>query len=460
MGIEQRTDFSPTPQHTDRFTRRRGGTSLAQRFGRVITVVEVGEETRATFLPSGRHVIDAQQRLIREASDHSYHQTYAFDGDKLGDEFIALWQGKHRADPTVRQHLLVDNGVAFWNANGTVRDDKVRQQRDATFDQLNGLEEEGAATVRVTNWFHLWNFLRSNPFHRDHKKITTADGEKAVVGSVNTVEHHRQWLDAGVLLEGPVARIIEQDVENTLAATQRWGHVFKAKDVRDYFRRGYWKEALKEPDQFLEDLLGSIVRNPQRRGSKTIIRSPNGDEMQVVTDSFFRHYREATRASYGLVEEARRGDVVDVISPYPGLVELTQRMMTAARKHKAEVNLHIPANNNYMLYNPTRAHSPVARKILEANVALWKWRLKRAGVHIYEFEGDEVNQGMTHFKSVSLRKRNGEQKVLIGSMNLSMGLFSGFNREIGVLLTQHHKEFMDEYNAFMNMVKKQSRRTF
>ena len=431
-----------------------------RRFGRIREDVYVDMPTTATFLPSGRAVMEAQKNLIIHAEDHSYHQTYSFDMDRVGQEFMDAWRDKHEKDPQVKQHILVDNSIAWWNANGTVsRVKDARQLHDETFVQLNHLEEEGIATVRITNWFHLQNILHSNPFHRDHKKITSADGKKAIVGSVNTGAHHDMWLDGGVLLEGPAAKVVEEDVENTLAETSRWTHVFKASDVWDYFKRGYWKDAISQPDKFKDDLLGSIVRNPQRRGSRVIIHGPDNDQIVVATDSYFRPYREATRLAQELHQQATTGDVLDVTSPYPGMMIETGELMRAA-KRGAEVNLHMPAKNNYSLYNPRRMANPFVRKILEANLALWKLRLKVAGVHVYEYEGDAITRGMIHFKSVSLRKKDGMQKVLIGSMNLSMGLGSGSNREIGVLLTNHHKEFSQEYNAFMDMVKKQSQKIF
>lgn len=446
------TPLSPLSQKTKNWWQKR--------FGRIIGHVSVDTETTATFLPTGRAVIDAQKKLISEATSHSYHQTYSLDLDRVGQEFLHTLREKKQQSPTVQQHILVDNSIAWWNANGTVaRHDDAQKQKDETFQELNRLEEEGTAVVRVTNWFHFWNLLHSNPFHRDHKKITTADGKKAIIGSVNTGVHHDTWLDAGVLLEGPTAKVIEHDIEDTLTETNRWVHAYKADSIKDYIRRGYWKEVVTDPDKFKDDLIGSLVRNPQRRGRRTIIHSPSGDEIHVGTDSFYRPYREATRMAYELLHEAQKGDTVDITSPYPGMMILTNKMILAARKKGVEVNLHMPSNNNYVLYNPRREQHPVMRKLLEINLALWKKRLKHAGITIYEYEGDNISQGMIHFKSVSLRKADGRQKVLIGSMNLSMGPLSGSNREIGVLLSEHHRQFMDEYNAFIRKVKTNSKKS-
>ncbi len=449
MVAEMKSSNSGAEKHVHVSPLLRARRLIRKTFGRVEEHITVDRDTQLTLLTSGRQVFDEAKKLIQTATHHSNLQSYSYDMDPVGYEFVDTFRQTKRENPSVEQNVVIDNSTRWWNHNGFINQKKeARERHDETFRELNKLTHEGVINGWITNWFHIFHRGSSSPFFRDHKKIITADGERAIVTTANIGIHHVEWRDIGVRLDGPAARVVEDDVWHTIAAARKWHRVHDTGSITEYLRE-HGKEISSDPESALYDLVGAVVRNPSRRGRKIVVHEPSGNEIQVVTDgSYF--YLEATRAAHQMIDTAEKGDRVSVMSPYPGLVTLTRRMLRAAKKG-ALVDLYIPHKNTYSLYNPKKIKFGPLRAVAEAYVATWKKLLKQSGVTIYEYTG---NGGMNHAKAVSVSKKNGDQEVLIGSMNLNMGPLAGLNREMGVVTND--RKFGNEFSTFLEEIRAQS----
>lgn len=419
------------------------------KFGRVVEHVATHADTKLTLLTSGRQVITEAERLVGSARHHANVQFYSFDMDTIGHEVVDRFRQAKKTNPDVEINVVVDNSTYWWNYYGVVgRKKEARERRDETFKEIDALTDEGVINGWVTNWFYILHRGSSSPFFRDHKKIVTADSERALVTSANIGEHHVRWRDIGVLLEGPAAKVIEDDTWHTIATAKRWRRVHETESIYDYLKQ-HGKDITHDPESALYDLVGAVVRNPSRRGRKIIVHEPSGNEIQVVTDgSYF--YLEATRAASQMIHAAAKGDRVSVMTPYPGLVTMTGQMMRAAKKG-VQVDLYIPGNNNYHLYNPENIRFAPFRILAKGYQHIWKKLLKQAGITVYAYA---ENSGMNHAKAVSVAKANGDTQVLIGSMNLNVGLFSGLNREIGIVTD--NKQLAADFEVFLQEIREQS----
>jgi phosphatidylserine/phosphatidylglycerophosphate/cardiolipin synthase-like enzyme len=446
----------PIPHREITYGNPRKVNPLRRRFGRIQEDIYPTESTKLSILPSGRAVLDATKNLITTARHHTYTQTYTIDADLAGVEIFQTFKEASRAKPDVKFGLLVDHIIAMVNSHGVVgkNNTPATEKKEATFRALNDLNDNGHAQVVVTNDFNFWK-LENNPPHRDHKKATTADGQRAIVGSANIGEHHLEWVDGGIYLEGPAAAVVEDDVASTFAHASGLKNVLQTRTPQEFFKRHRGLPTGK-------DILGSIVRNPQTRGRRVIIHEPNGEKIHVLTDSFwgkmlfFPGYQEATSEGFSMVENAPKGAKVDIFTPYPGIYSLTN-YMAKARKKGVEVTLHIPSNNNIPLYNPNvlrQTKGDFLRKPVEWQLKAWKARMKRLGIQLVEFDGDDVSRGMIHLKAIRVQNPDGTGSLLIGSPNFGRGLIAHHNREIAVKV--ENAKTLGEFDEFMATINSQS----
>ncbi len=440
--LEVSSEISAKPREHNWFQRR---------LGRIQLNVYPSEVTEKKILPGGRAVLDKTKELITTAQHHSYTQSYSIDADVAGVEVFQTFQQASKAKPNVKFGLLVDNIISVNNVHGSPlfgRNQEAWQQREDTFHALDDLNSNGHAQVVVTNDFNIWNLVRSNPLYRDHEKVATADGERAIVSSANIGQHHLDWLDGGIYLQGPIAGYIESLVANTFARARELKAVFRTRNPEEFFRRHGLPSG--------KDVLGSVVRNPQTRGKSVTFHEPTGEKVKLLTDSFWPWYQEATNEGFAMVAKAKPGAKVDIYTPYPGIYSLTHQMLKA-RKHDVEVTLHIPKNNNTPTYNPSLLRRPL-RAPFEAQMKVWKNRLKKHGIHLVEFDGDKVSQGMAHLKAVRVKNPDNTGTLLIGSMNLGKGLITHWNREMGVEV--EGPAVLAEFDKFAGFIGQQSTQVF
>ena len=412
---------------------------------RIVQHVYADTNSTFTFIPSGREALTTAEHMVAGAQNYSISQFYSYDMDAIGHEYADNLRATHQARPAVSQNLIVDGSIAMWNHNGAIHRKNVRQMKDEAYREINHMVDNGDISGWVTNWFHILKSFRgsSNPIHRDHKKIVTVDGQEALLTSANIGEHHTHWGDIGVKIDGPVTRVLEEDQLHTISTAKRWKRVHGTESLTEYGQE-YGREVFKDPKEALFDLLGAFIRNPSRRGRKVIVHEPQG-ETQIVSDSV-PFFREATRAAFGMIKEAKKGDTLHVGTPYPGLFVLAGHLMAASLFRHADVTLHIPHNNNYALYNAKKAPFPFKPFVALGNAA-WKGVLKASGVKVSEYNGNHDSHGMNHAKFVSLEKADGNQKIWLGSSNLSIGPVTGFNREIAAIIS--NKEFSTAFNRYV-----------
>lgn len=438
----------------------------------VVMLNQAGEHSQRKeprMLRSGKEVIDTMVDLIHQAKHSIDLQYYSFEADETGLRVLgALTQAK-KANPQLRIRILVDNSVEYLhNGERVGASEDARARRDKTNELLMQLRDEGILNeVAVTNRFSLKNrainalHLYSNVLHRDHKKLFLIDARdvqdhpdadpKAIVGSANVNHFHEYlWKDGGRLFEDrDVVAAIAEDFEYSAHHAEKWRRIYEVENPSEYVNRFGILSLLRHPG----DIYGAVVRNAERKGRRTVVRKdPEGRkerDVVVATDSFWPKWlifgrRAATEESVGLLRQAKPGETVVAISPYPGFLSFSRNLIRAS-KRGVDVRLVIPKKNNHVLYNHRKIDEfefphaiPVwvqerLRQGAHANLTRWEKRLLSHGVHVYEYTAEQEGMDdMIHFKGMQLVRRDGTTRSINGSLNYSKGPISGMNREIVV----------------------------
>jgi cardiolipin synthase len=146
---------------------------------------------RVTVLKDGRETYAAMERTIASAEHHLHLLFYTFEPDATGRRFRDLLAERARSGLRVR--LLLDAMGSFRTRNSFLRP----------------IEEAGG---EVAFFAPMKFFRRSLSFNfRNHRKILVADGRIAYTGGLNIGDVYlRDWRDAGLLLEGPVANQLQE----------------------------------------------------------------------------------------------------------------------------------------------------------------------------------------------------------------------------------------------------------
>lgn len=146
---------------------------------------------RVTILRDGSETYAALERAIAAAEHHLHLLFYTFEPDATGRRFRDLLA--ERARSGVRVRLLLDAMGSF-----RTRSSFLRPLEDA------GGEVAFFAPVKFLRRSLSFNF-------RNHRKILVADGHTAYAGGLNIGDTYlRDWRDAGLLLEGPVASQLQE----------------------------------------------------------------------------------------------------------------------------------------------------------------------------------------------------------------------------------------------------------
>lgn len=196
---------------------------LAERFG----AYPLTTGNQLDFYHEGRSAFDAMLEAIRAAGHHIHLETFIFQPDELGKQFLDLLTQKARAGVEVR--LLYD-------AMGS---------RRLSSSLLRPLRQAGGRASP---------FLPLNPFRRrlqinmrNHRKVLVVDGHVAFVGGLNIGDEYLGkvprfgfWRDTHLRLQGPVVadlqRVFVEDWD--FAAAERIqekegkaGNYFQPKEV-------------------------------------------------------------------------------------------------------------------------------------------------------------------------------------------------------------------------------------
>lgn len=413
-------------------------------------------QRKSETLTTGKEVIGRLIGMIGEAKHSIDLQFYTFEADSTGRKVLSALASAKERNPDLKIRLLVDNSISIRHGGKFVtRNGDAKEKRDATYQLLNEMKDGGILEdVKVTNWFPrnpIVNSLHffSNVLHRDHKKLVTVDMRDvdtypndtpmALITSANIAEYHENSRkEVGRVYhgtEGPVP-LIQQDFDYTFHKAQEWQRVYSVRSVGEYFQKyGLRRDVFR-------DLLGAIVRNPQKPGERLVFKDgPEGHDSAVVTDSFWGKLpligrrlgsREATDELFSMLKRAKQGEKVVVFTPYPGIWSLTRRLNRAAKRG---VDTHLVISENYEneLFNPINPQS-LADRIFQPFFASWPRRITKHGVVLHEYLGKQDNlDGELHAKGAVWMRADGSARTLIGSTNFSKGPFSGMNREIAVV---------------------------
>lgn len=430
MGVESRERLRPKPYSSETLTR---GKDIINRL--------VGTETTPGLIQQAKYSIDLQ--------------FYTFEADATGRKVLSALREAKAKNPNLQIRLLVDNSISMFHNSGVVsRNGEARKKRDETYDLLNTMQHDGILDVKVTNWFpqnpginalHVY----SNVIHRDHKKMVCVDarGEhpdaspQALITSANIAWYHenlRKEVGRVYHGDGPIP-FLEKDFDYSFQHAQLWERVYSVRSVGEYFkkyglRRGFWEHVG-------QDLVGSIVRNPQKSGERMVFKEgPRGYDSAVLTDSFYGRLpllgnklgsREATNELFTMLELAKPGETIITFTPYPGTISLTKAMIQAAQKG-VHVQLIIAGSYEDEFINPKNLHGMT--RILERHYGPWPKKLIQNGIDLYEYVGEkEDNKGRLHAKGALWLRSDGTVRTLIGSTNFSKNIISGLNREIAVV---------------------------
>ncbi len=439
---------------------------------------------RGELLQTGKEVIGEMVRLIGQAKYSIDMQFYSYEMDATGKKILDACIAAKQQNPNLRIQLLIDNSVEYLH-NGKVvpMNADAQRMRDETRDTLLQARDAGYLDVFITNQFSLQHRVRnslrlfSNVLHRDHKKLFLVDTDtkahpdavpQAIVGSANiTAYHEHDWKDAAKLYQGgPIIDALAEDFADTIKHAKRWDRVYRVETPGDYikkygpvFLRRLFTHPIDVVQQVGTDIRGSVVRNAERKGRRIVVRPDTpGREDVVATDSMYPRVfpktlekllpsplaekasrvfgaHEATDEGFRLIDGAKKGETVFVVTPYPGFFVLSRHLLKAA-KRGVTVNLIVPNNNNHVLYNEEKIfhyHLPNNSRLNRlANFSIVKQLRKRAlehlinwqnslisnGVHFYGYTGKkEGRNGMIHFKGMLLERNDGSTRSLIGSSN-------------------------------------------
>jgi cardiolipin synthase A/B len=150
-----------------------------------------------TLCPTGIEGLQALLNLIDTAQRSIHVETFIFSRDGVGQEVLARLTA--RAREGVEVCLLVDAVGSFWTP--------------ARF--FRPLVATGGRVARFSPVLHVPFVRRTNL--RNHRKITVADGRRALAGGMNitgedmyTTATPRAWHDLSFTVEGPAAWHFEQ----------------------------------------------------------------------------------------------------------------------------------------------------------------------------------------------------------------------------------------------------------
>lgn len=273
---------------------------------------EVTAGNSARLLPSGSESFSALLELVRGAKETLLFEVYAFADDAVGRLFAAELSAA--AARGVRVFLIYD-------AIGSILTDR---------DFFRSLSAAGVTVSEfhpVILWKPYWNWIK-----RDHRKLVCADGRAALVGGFNITANDappelggRGWKDAGVLVEGPAVKSIEELFWESWRDC-RSGQAHHAppppppRPRPPLWKRGFFaggEERRAEPSGGPGGVLASAVSASGIRNVRSIRRSykfaiDSAVSSICITNAYFLPDRLIYRR---LIRAVRRGVDVRIITP-------------------------------------------------------------------------------------------------------------------------------------------------
>lgn len=380
------------------------------------------EGNRARLLIDGEASFATRLELVKHARQSILIQALIWKGDATGTAVAEALIARKRADPELDIRVIVD-------AYANIQDVKAQL---LFFEMKNaGIEVEGFETLYLhwLNEINLEDWLAGNK--RYHEKYWIVDGVAAVVGGMNIGDEYARvsddplliWRDQDVYLQGPI-------VDDLVAVFEENYTYFKGvKETKpDLFNTdAYWNlwrdhnpgvDAVLgrglEVGRDLHGKLGGIPAAPPRREP---VASPLLDDVRVrFLRARPREGETTIHQAYMHLIRSARSSVAIANAYFVPTEDLQAALIEAAQRG---VTVQVLTNSDATNDIPVITKAGRARYL----------RLIDAGVQVYEWHAERVDEGTLHAKFAVVDGR----VTVIGSHNLDPRS-QGLNSEDAVLI--------------------------
>jgi cardiolipin synthase len=151
---------------------------------------------------------------IRRAQDSVFVQTFAFEGDSVGEQLAAALLNSPAREKRVLAdsftRVVLSDRFRYWPPN--LLDKQLQRESRQTHLMIRQLRVAGVE-IKFTNPYGLT--LR-RLLSRNHKKLIVIDERVAYIGGVNFSDHNAAWHDMMFRIDDPEAvRFLRRDFLNT-----------------------------------------------------------------------------------------------------------------------------------------------------------------------------------------------------------------------------------------------------
>ncbi len=371
----------------ERLEARSGKTDILGRhlaFEQAISGSPLVVGNNVTLLENGAATYRAMFGAIESATHNINLETYAFDSDRIGNEFANALIAKQQQG--VQVNIIYDGWGSLLTQRSFFRRMRSSGIKVVEFDPINPF----AAGFR-------WA-----PLHRDHRKLMVVDGRLAITGGINisgvyssglvsrgrnpSEEVLKTWRDTDVQVEGPVV----SEFQELFVANwrQQGGAPLK---FADYF------PALDNKGPEIVRVLGSVPQEFSTIYVTLISAIRNAESNIYITDAYF----------------APDSQMLDALE-------------TAARRG-VDVRLLFPGHSNEPLIQP--ASRSDFSELLDAGVKIYLWQGKMLHAKTATIDGVWSTVGSSNLDWWSIA-RNDEINTVVLSVGFGQQMSASFNRDL------------------------------
>lgn len=224
---------------------------------------------------------------ITSAHNSVFVQTFAFEGDSVGEKLSAALLASSVPDKRVLAdsftRIVLSDRFKYSPANYLDKDLRAEAQQTAAM--MSELKRAGVQ-IRFTNPYGV---TPRSLLSRNHKKLIVIDGRVAYIGGINFSEHNAAWHDMMLRIDDAAAiAFLAEDFESSWVGENRRSSI-QTNDVKLFTLDGrYNRPAFQRVLDLIDDSRESIF-----------VESP------YITFPFYEHLRDATR----------RGVDVKIVTP-------------------------------------------------------------------------------------------------------------------------------------------------
>lgn len=239
------------------------------------------------FFDNNRELYTKMLHDIKNAKKYVYLETYIFDTNKTGKQFIKLLSQKAKSG--IDTKILIDDFGSSVEKN-----------------LLNKYTKAGGKIYFFRKFKISYNIIHKNN-HRDHRKLLIIDDKIVYIGSSNISEKHLNWREANIRIDDNIAEIFKKIfIQNSFLYNK---HIYTKKEhlkpivhkefeiIRDVpsikfktIRKKELKlistakkEILIETPYFIPDKrFRKALINATKRGVRIIIVLPNNSDVKAI----------------------------------------------------------------------------------------------------------------------------------------------------------------------------------